>query len=49
LAGEGNLVVKNSVTNNTLNFFTVGDQLMGPVVTTFEGGEATHPLSNIAY
>jgi len=45
----GNFVVKNTTTNNTLNFFTVGDQLMGPVVTTFDGGDPINPMSNFIY
>lgn len=45
----GNLVVKNSATNNTLNFFTVGDQMMGPVATTLDASDVTNPFSNFIY
>ncbi|HTG44412.1 MAG TPA: hypothetical protein VK633_07750, partial [Verrucomicrobiae bacterium] len=48
LDSEGNLVVKNTATNNSLNFYVVGDQTMAPVITTFENGEA-NPMSNIAF
>src|SRR4029079_15921769 len=44
-----NFVVKNTTTNNTLNFFTVGDELMGPVVTPFDRGDPMHPMSNFIY
>ncbi len=46
---EGNFIVKNTATNNSLNFFTVGDQMMGPVVTTFDGADTIHPMSNFIY
>ncbi len=45
----GNFVVKNTATNNSLNFFTTGDQLMGPVVSTFDGTDPINPMSNFIY
>jgi hypothetical protein len=49
LDAEGNLVIKNSSTNNSLNFFTAGDQMIGPVLDTLDTGEAINPLSNFTY
>jgi parallel beta-helix repeat protein len=45
----GNLVTKNSATNNSLNYYVIGEQTMAPIVTSFEGAEPVTPASNFAF
>lgn len=47
----GNLVTKNSATNNSLNYYVIGEQTMGAIVTRIDEqqGEPITPVSNFAY
>jgi parallel beta-helix repeat protein len=49
LESGGNLVLKNTATNNTLNYAIIGDQTMAPVVSTFDPTDPPHSLSNFAF
>jgi parallel beta-helix repeat protein len=46
---EGNMIVKNTLNNNTLNLYTTGDQTLGPVVTVLDPNVPNDPLSNYIF
>lgn len=46
---EGNFIVKNTASSNSINFALNGEQSIGPIATSPDGAEALHPMTNFAY
>jgi parallel beta-helix repeat protein len=47
--GEGNLVLRNNASNNTLNYSFLLPQTAGPVVTSTNEVSFVHPQANLQY
>lgn len=45
----GNLVIRNSASNNTLNYFVIGEQTIGPIFTERAVEQATNPWTNFQF
>lgn len=45
----GNLILRNSAANNTINYFIIGIQTLGPIYRGTNMVEATHPFTNFEF